>query len=496
MAIDNTGKIAYIYQDGTWYAISGAVNTAGAYTWTGTQNFANTVTFESVVKAEGGINNFQNYTARDTAIPVPTNGVVVFVRQDNAGNVINQLQYYKNGSWVSINDVVIDAKTSNYSLQTFDSGKLITVSSSSDVVISVPANSAQPFPVGTTIDIARMGSGDVTITPASGAIIYSKGDYLDIAYQYGIVKLTKLDTNSWLLTGDLIVQGVPTTTTTTTAAPTTTTTAATTGATTTTTSGGGGTTTTTTTTEATTTTTQQTSGGTPPQTTTTTEPTTASPTYTYFCTTKENTGDSYSFTNETDASGCVSGVANTICVYAPVGSNSYPAAPAYPCSVTTTTTTTTTTTGATTTTTTASPTTTTTTGASTTTTTTCSGNYVYSQNGTSSNWGCASGTANVIYWYDECNNVVDEIFVSCVPGSTTTTTAAPTTTTTAAPVTTTTTAAPVTTTTTAAPVTTTTTAAPVTTTTTAAPTTTASSGCTTPEPIPGECFCMNGSWAC
>ena len=489
MAIDNTGKIAYIYQDGTWYAISGAVNTAGAYEWTGTQNFANTVTFESVVKAEAGINNFRDYTARDTAIPTPSNGVVVFVRQDNAGNVINQLQYYKNGSWVSINDVVLDAKTTNYTLQTFDSGKTITVSSSSDVVISVPANSSQAFPVGTVIEIARMGSGDVTISPSAGAVIYSKGDYLDIAYQYGLVRLTKLDTNSWLLTGDLIVQGVPTTTTTTTAAPTTTTTSATTGATTTTTNGGGGTTTTTNGGGGTTTTTQGGTGGTPATTTTTEPTTTAGVTYTYFCTTKENTGDVYSFTNETDASGCVSGVANTVCVYAPVGSESYPSAPPFPCNVSTTTTTTAAPTTTTTTTTTAG-TTTTTTGAGTTTTTTCSGSYVYSQNGTSGNWGCPSGTANVIFWYDECGNVVDEVFVSCVQGATTTTTAAPTTTTTTAAPTTTTTAAPATTTTTAAPATTTTTAAP-TTTTTAAP-----SNCTTPEPYPGECFCMNGSWVC
>lgn len=45
----------------------------------------------------------------------------------------------------------------------------------------------------------------------------------------------------------------------------------------------------------------------------------------------------------------------------------------------------------------------------------CSGGYVRSAPGTSSGWNCPSGTANVIYWYDECGNVVDEIFQSCVP---------------------------------------------------------------------------------
>jgi hypothetical protein len=49
----------------------------------------------------------------------------------------------------------------------------------------------------------------------------------------------------------------------------------------------------------------------------------------------------------------------------------------------------------------------------------CSGGYVRSGPGTSSGWNCPSGTANVIYWYDECGNIVDEIFVSCVPGQVT-----------------------------------------------------------------------------
>ena len=44
----------------------------------------------------------------------------------------------------------------------------------------------------------------------------------------------------------------------------------------------------------------------------------------------------------------------------------------------------------------------------------CSGQSVYSVAGTSSSWGCPSGTANVTYWYDECDQLVDEVFVSCV----------------------------------------------------------------------------------
>ena len=78
--IDTSGKIAYLYdqETNTWYAFSGTVNTAAAYTWLGTNTYSNTVVFEHVVRAEAGVNNFENPSARDAAITSPTNGIVCF----------------------------------------------------------------------------------------------------------------------------------------------------------------------------------------------------------------------------------------------------------------------------------------------------------------------------------------------------------------------------------------------------------------------------------
>ena len=90
---NNNGKVAYIYKDGVWYSISGAVNTNASYTWTATQKFASPVTFEDVLISKAGINNFQSPDARDLLIPFPQPGIVCFVRQSSGGAVINQLQY-------------------------------------------------------------------------------------------------------------------------------------------------------------------------------------------------------------------------------------------------------------------------------------------------------------------------------------------------------------------------------------------------------------------
>lgn len=202
----NTGNVAYIYDEATdkWYSISGAVNTAAAYTWTATQTFANTVLLNDVVNAKAGVNNFLNPAARDTAIPSPSNGIVCFVRQDASGNVINQIQYYYNGSWRSVNDsTTLSAKTDNYTLALSDAGNTITMSSSAPKIITVPANSAVPFPIGTRLDILRLGIGGVTIFGASGVTINSKNNNSDIAAQYSGATLVKIDTNTWVLVGDL-----------------------------------------------------------------------------------------------------------------------------------------------------------------------------------------------------------------------------------------------------------------------------------------------------
>ena len=83
----NESKVAYIYKEsspagnGVWYPIIGIASTSADYTWTGTHVFNdNPVTFEEVVKAQGGVNNFETESARDLAIPTPIHGTVAFVK--------------------------------------------------------------------------------------------------------------------------------------------------------------------------------------------------------------------------------------------------------------------------------------------------------------------------------------------------------------------------------------------------------------------------------
>lgn len=203
---NTTGKVAYMYDEetDTWYALSGAVNTNAAYTWTATQTFGTTVNFQSALNAKAGINNFQNPTTRDSVITSPTNGIVCFVRQTDAGAVINQIQYYYNGVWRNYQDsTTLSEQTASYTIALSDAGKTINMNVASANNLTVPLNSDAAFIIGQRLDVVQTGAGQTTFVAPVGVTINSKNSNKKIAARYSGATLIKTDVNTWLLIGDL-----------------------------------------------------------------------------------------------------------------------------------------------------------------------------------------------------------------------------------------------------------------------------------------------------
>ena len=96
----------------------------------------------------------------------------------------------------------LTAVSADYTLALADAGRLVTVTSSSAITITVPANATVAVPVGTRIDIARLGSGAVTIAGAAGVTVNATPG-LKLRAQYSTGTLIKLAENTWLLAGDL-----------------------------------------------------------------------------------------------------------------------------------------------------------------------------------------------------------------------------------------------------------------------------------------------------
>lgn len=82
---------------------------------------------------------------------------------------------------------------------------LVTLSNAATVTATVPPNSSVAFPVGTQIDIIRMGAGEVSIAPGSGVTINSPDGSTSIRRRYSQVSLIKTATDTWDLFGDLTI---------------------------------------------------------------------------------------------------------------------------------------------------------------------------------------------------------------------------------------------------------------------------------------------------
>jgi hypothetical protein len=98
---------------------------------------------------------------------------------------------------------VVNDRTASYTLAISDAGKLITAShASTAITITVPAGSAVAFPVGTHVDIARLGVAQVTVVGASGVTVNGTPG-LKLRAQYSAATLIEVAADSWLLVGDL-----------------------------------------------------------------------------------------------------------------------------------------------------------------------------------------------------------------------------------------------------------------------------------------------------
>jgi hypothetical protein len=211
-----TGKQGYVYNsaDDTWYPIAGKANLSSNYDWTGVHEFQNTVSLLQGVNAKTGVNNFLNPADRDAKIPSPINGIVCFVRQNSSGSVINQIQYYYNG-WVAYDAVLqssIDTikkkvdyvySTTSYDVTSDTAGKTIYMDSSSNLTVNIPIYSSVPIENYTKIDFVRGGTGNVTFSAPVGVSLVSKNLNKSISSQYAVGTILKVNTNTWLIVGDL-----------------------------------------------------------------------------------------------------------------------------------------------------------------------------------------------------------------------------------------------------------------------------------------------------
>ena len=168
------------FNDGT-YQHSGIVRDASAGKWK---------VFKGVTDEPTTTVNFTQGSLDDLAV----NNVEV------AGVVFSDGTQTKQGV-PSITPII--SKTASYTLSALtERDSVIEVSSSSATTITIPTNSAVAFPVGTSIDISQISTGQVTIAGDTGVTVNATPG-LKLRTQWSTATLFKRGTNSWIVYGDL-----------------------------------------------------------------------------------------------------------------------------------------------------------------------------------------------------------------------------------------------------------------------------------------------------
>ncbi len=101
-----------------------------------------------------------------------------------------------------------NTQTASYTLVLSDAGKSVEMNSGSAQVITIPPNASVAYPIGTVIELCRIGVGSLTITPGAGVTIPNRLEAAGttsrtIAAQWSSVSIRQRATNVWVLIGDI-----------------------------------------------------------------------------------------------------------------------------------------------------------------------------------------------------------------------------------------------------------------------------------------------------
>lgn len=98
---------------------------------------------------------------------------------------------------------IFTTQTNSFTLALTHKGQVVPVSSASAVTVTIPTNASVAFPVGSWIEVDRMGTGTVTLAAAGGVTIRNAAAAFTLRVQYSTVMLRKIATNEWIVIGDL-----------------------------------------------------------------------------------------------------------------------------------------------------------------------------------------------------------------------------------------------------------------------------------------------------
>ena len=114
-----------------------------------------------------------------------------------------------NGNTTLTASVGINAQTgTTYTFLSTDGNNIVvTLSNASAIAVTIPTNATTAFPVGTVLNFAQTGAGQVTVSGASGVTVVSNGVAAaspKTRVQYSAGSAIQTSANNWLVIGDIV----------------------------------------------------------------------------------------------------------------------------------------------------------------------------------------------------------------------------------------------------------------------------------------------------
>lgn len=166
-----------------------ALITAGSGIGKSYDDAAGTLTLTASVPAA-----YTDEDARDAIGTALTAGNGISVTVDDAGDTI---------TLKAVGSTVSTQTGTSYTAVLGDANTFIRFTNGSPVTFTIPPNSSVAFPVGTVIEFSQSGTGAVTVAEGSGVTINSRSSDLTLAGQYAVAFVKKVDTDTWIMNGDL-----------------------------------------------------------------------------------------------------------------------------------------------------------------------------------------------------------------------------------------------------------------------------------------------------
>jgi hypothetical protein len=84
-----------------------------------------------------------------------------------------------------------------------DDGRVITIENDAAITVTIPANSAVAFPIGTEIEFVQKGAGAITFAITDDTLNVISTKTRVTAGAWAVAKLRKITATIWVISGDL-----------------------------------------------------------------------------------------------------------------------------------------------------------------------------------------------------------------------------------------------------------------------------------------------------